>query len=74
LVGPYGTGEVLLGTGFLLPFGAQVWTGPGSPASFPITVPPSATLIGVEVYLQGLIAELGSGYGVTRARAARIGF
>ncbi|MEM7309909.1 MAG: plastocyanin/azurin family copper-binding protein [Planctomycetota bacterium] len=54
------TGELLIGLTApdpVLSLGPVIWTGTGQPAAFPIPVPPTPPLAGVELHFQGLIVD-----------------
>ena len=59
-----------------LALSGPAWGGPGLPAPLALTVPPQPTLIGVEVFAQGLLVDLagpGPTFGLTNGLALTIG-
>ena len=41
----------------MLSFGPAVWGGTGSPAVFPLPLPPNPALVGLSLHVQGLIVD-----------------
>ena len=80
--GPGAPGEVLIGLIPPDPFspilGPSLWAGVGFPAPLPIQVPQNANLIGLHVYVQGMLVDFTPGaavpFGLTEALDVTIGF
>jgi hypothetical protein len=75
-------GEILISlvppSPFLPVLGPSIWSGPGFPATIPLSIPQNANFIGVHVYVQGLLVDLSPGstvpFGLTDALDVGIGF
>ena len=73
------TGEMLIAIGGpnpVLSIGGSPWAGPGSPAPVPLAIPAQPSLIGLEVFAQGLMVNLigpGPTFGLTNGLALTIG-